>query len=118
MRISSARSASNCRRPIHRRSRFDKRISALHHARNAGQKKVETAFFLHELLSSCRGNAVIPGAPVVFGHRPLSGYELVEQQTLEGRIKGSLSDLESVVGHLLDVLRDSPPVVWPAAERF
>src|SRR6516162_1081225 len=97
MRISSARSASNCRCPIHWRSLLHKRISALHYTRNACQKKVETAFFLHELFSSCRGNAVVPGAPVVFGQRPLSGYELVEQQTLEGRIKGSLSDLERVV---------------------
>src|SRR5215471_4122802 len=97
MRISSARSASNCRRPIHWRSRLHKRISALHYARNARQKKVEAAFFLHKLLSSCRGDAVVPGAPVVFGQGPLGGYEIVEQQTLEGRIKGSLSDLERVV---------------------
>src|SRR5215471_11607219 len=97
MRISSARSASNCRRRIQWRSRLHKCISALHHARNACQEKIEATLLFQELLSPRRGDAIVPGAPIVLGHRPISGYEIVEQQTLEGRIKGSLSDLERVV---------------------
>src|SRR5690242_12439449 len=97
MRISSARSASNCGRAIHWRSLLQRRISALHHTRNPGQEKVEAALLLHKLPPPRRCNSVIPGAPVVFGHRPLGGYETVEQQTLQRGIERSLPNLERVV---------------------
>src|SRR6185295_9743631 len=74
--------------------------------------------FCGQLLPPGRSELIELGAAVVFRISPLGGNQPLRLQAVQRRIQGTLIDLEHVSRHLLDSLRDVPPVSRAGLEGF
>ena len=72
--------------------------------------------FRVELLASGWGEAVEANFAVGFGDAPIGGGPAVEEEFLEGGVKGAFLDLKDVGGEGVNALRDGVAVEWSRAQ--
>ena len=73
--------------------------------------------FHSELTPSRAGEAVIPGAAPQLRDLPLGLDPTLVFETMKGRIKRALTNLQDVLGNLLDALGDGPAVQRVVLQR-
>src|SRR5919106_1369051 len=82
----------------------------LHHAADGACHALPFPRFDRELAAAGSREVVILGAAAQLRDLPLGLDPALVLETMEGRIKRSLIDLQDVLGHLLDALGDGPAV--------
>src|SRR5262249_15722915 len=71
-----------------------------------------------ELFAAGRRQRIVPSPPVVLGRAPFSLDPALEQQSLQGGIEGAFANLEYLLGDVLEVLRDTVPVLTACEQRL
>jgi len=87
------------------------------HALNGADETLELVALGVESLASRRRQRVIPGTPIVFGRSPFGLHPAVQEEPLQRGVQRALADLEDVLRHGLEALRDGVAVERPAHER-
>ncbi len=125
-RISSSRSASNCRRCLSMLRRLTSSrsqsiaellLDRLDHARDRSDDAFKLRHFYLELFASRRRQLVIASPAVSSRRAPLRGHPTLDQHPLQRGVQGAFFNLKNVIRYSLNGIGDLIPMHFAGARQ-